>query len=95
MRKVTRDWPQTIAEFKASGLSKRAFCADKGISNASLNYWLNPTRLQNAGTPPANPKFIKLDVLSDLARRVSEARDVELVVELPMGVILRFRGVQR
>lgn len=95
MRKVTRDWPQAIAEFKASGLSKRAFCAEKGISIASLNYWLNPARLQGAGRPPSTPKFIEFDVLSEVARRASEGHDAELVVELPMGVILRFRGVRR
>ena len=95
MRKVTRDWSQVIAEFNASGLSKRAFCAEKGISIGSLDYWLRPGRQRVGNASPASPKFIELDVLSDVARRVTEGGDAELMVELPMGVILRFRGVQR
>lgn len=38
MRKAIKDWPQIIAEFKTSGLSKRPFCAEKGISIGSLDY---------------------------------------------------------
>jgi hypothetical protein len=34
-------------------------------------------------------------VLSNVARRVREGREGDLVVELPLGVILRFHGVRK
>ena len=42
-------WEQICREFRESGMTRVAFCKERGIALSSLGYWLNPARGTSAG----------------------------------------------
>ena len=42
-------WEQICREFRESGMTRVAFCEERGIALSSLGYWLNPARGISAG----------------------------------------------
>lgn len=44
-----QEWAMLIRECSASGLTKREFCQQRGISEKSFYYWLKKLRLQMVG----------------------------------------------
>lgn len=95
MRKSTRNWSAILEDLKTSGQSQRAFCSDRGIAISTLTYKLRAAKSQASGGDRPKPRFVQLDALTDATTGVHEERDADLVVELPMGVVLRFKGVHR
>jgi len=97
MRRPALNWPAVLRDFRDSGLSRKAFCDQTGVSLASLGYWLKKERSPvTDDSRMVESTFVELD-LSPLAPTVARADDRpdELVVELPMGVVLRFKGSSR
>lgn len=82
-RRVDRDqfWRETITTWRSSGQTVTAFCAARGLAEATFYVkrralaGLDPTR----SAPPANPTFAAVRVIPDPT--------VEVLV--PGGVILR------
>ena len=58
-------WAMLIQECNNSGLTKRAFCQQRGISEKSFYYWLRKLRSHMAEA--ARPQLVPLDapVISD------------------------------
>ena len=52
-------WAMLIQECNNSGLTKREFCQQRGISEKSFYYWLRKLRSQMAET--AGPRLVQLD----------------------------------
>ena len=52
-------WAMFIQECNNSGLSKREFCRQRGISEKSFYYWLRKLRSQMAEA--AGPQLVQLD----------------------------------
>ena len=52
-------WAMLIQECNNSGLSKREFCRQRGISEKSFYYWLRKLRSQMAEA--AGPQLVQLD----------------------------------
>ena len=52
-------WAMLIQECNNSGLTKREFCQQRGISEKSYYYWLRKLRSQMAET--AVPQLVQLD----------------------------------
>ena len=52
-------WAMLIQECNNSGLTKRAFCQQRGISEKSFYYWLRKLRSQMAET--AVPQLVQLE----------------------------------
>ena len=52
-------WAMLIQECNNSGLTKREFCQQRGISEKSFNYWLRKLRSQMAEV--TNPQIVQLD----------------------------------
>lgn len=78
-----QNWAMVIRECNASGLSNRAFCAQRGISEKSYYYWLRKLRGQMAEA--AAPQLVQLEpnsVQEDLLQ--IQYRGAEL--KLPAGV---------
>lgn len=95
MRHSTVDWPAILDRFNESGVSQTLFCEQNGISLSSFNYWMKKRRDgggQNGKV--AEPRFVELEFTSSSTKRLDAGKD-DLVVELPLGVVLRFRGVGR
>ena len=54
-----REWAMLIQECSASGLTKREFCRQRGISEKSFYYWLKKLRTQMVGA--AAPQLVQLE----------------------------------
>ena len=76
-------WAMLIQECNNSGLTKRAFCQQRGISEKSFYYWLRKLRSHMAEA--AGPQLIPLDapVISDDMLQI-QYRGAEL--KLPASV---------
>ena len=76
-------WAMLIQECNNSGLTKRAFCQQRGISEKSFYYWLRKLRSQMAEA--AGPQLVQLDprVVSNDMLQI-QYRGAEL--KLPTGV---------
>ena len=76
-------WAMLIQECNNSGLTKREFCQQRGISEKSFYYWLRKLRSQMAEA--AGPQLVQLDsvpVAGDMLQ--IQYRGAEL--KLPAGV---------
>ena len=76
-------WARLIQECNNSGLTKREFCQQRGISEKSFYYWLRKLRSQMAEA--AGPQLVQLDpaaVPDDMLQ--IQYRGAEL--KLPAGV---------
>ena len=76
-------WARLIQECNNSGLTKREFCQQRGISEKSFYYWLRKLRSQMAEV--AGPQLVQLDsapVADDMLQ--IQYRGAEL--KLPSGV---------
>ena len=56
-----QEWAMLIQECSASGLTKREFCQQRGISEKSFYYWLKKLRTQVVGA--AAPQLVQLESL--------------------------------
>jgi hypothetical protein len=54
-----QEWQERVAQWRASGLSQRAFALEHGFSQKQISYWAR--RL--AGSPPS-PGFVPVRVTS-------------------------------
>ena len=76
-------WAMLIQECNNSGLTKRAFCQQRGISEKSFYYWLRKLRSQMAEA--AGPQLVPLDPVSVPEDMLQiQYRGAEL--KLPSGV---------
>jgi transposase-like protein len=73
-----RFWREAVAGHKTSGLSVRAFCVDRGLSEPSFYAWRREfTRRDRSMTPAAT--FVPVQVVADSI----------VEVMLPSGVVVR------
>lgn len=76
-------WAMLIQECNNSGLTKREFCQQRGISEKSFYYWLR--KLRNHMAEAAGPQLVQIDpvhVQNDMLQ--IQYRGAEL--KLPSGV---------
>ena len=57
-----QQWAMLIQECSSSGLTKREFCQQRGISEKSFYYWLRKMRSQAAEA--VAPKLVQLEPIS-------------------------------
>ena len=74
-------WAMLIQECNNSGLTKREFCQQRGISEKSFYYWLRKLRSHVAEV--AVPQLVQLDPAPDDMLQI-QYRGAEL--KLPVGV---------
>ena len=76
-------WAMLIQECNNSGLTKREFCQQRGISEKSFYYWLRKLRSQMADA--AGPQLVQLEpaVIADDMLQI-QYRGADL--KLPSGV---------
>ena len=76
-------WMQFIRECKASGMTNREFCQQRGISEKSYYYWLR--KLRKRAVEAATPQLVPLESAAAQATGMRiEFRGAQLV--LPDGV---------
>ena len=78
-----QNWAILIQECNNSGLTKREFCQQRGISEKSFYYWLR--KLRSHMTEAASPQLVQLEppAISDDMLQI-QYRGAEL--KLPTGV---------
>lgn len=100
-RKTRPNWERVLAKFSRSGLTRKKFCEKEGLSYSGFSSFLS--RRKKSQNTPAVSGFVEVALPESLAvapqpdswvdvEPASPGRD-DLVVELPLGVTLRFRGV--
>lgn len=78
-----QEWAMLIQECNASGLTKREFCQQRGISEKSFYYWLRKLRTQMVGS--VAPQLVPLEKVSTVEDTLQiQYRGAEL--KLPAGV---------
>lgn len=78
------EWEQLVAAYEARAVSRRAFCAEAGVSATSLDYW----RRKFKGKSSGSGGFIEVSAPSSFdAGGTARHWDVEL--ELGEGMVLR------
>ena len=78
-----QEWAMLIQECNASGLTKREFCQQRGISEKSFYYWLRKLRMQIAES--ATPHLVQLEPVPAMEDTLQiQYRGAEL--KLPAGV---------
>jgi len=81
-RRSREDWMQLMAEYNASDLTQRQFCARQQLAYSTFCYW---RKRLSAHAAPATP-LIELSALP-----VYEPTDWRLELELGQGVVLRLK----
>lgn len=100
------DWAQLSKEWEDSGVSQRAFCEQRGLLHSRFCYKRSELLKSGDAVCRQNGRLSRPSVVDFLpvAVEVEEGRaktgrssspDPEIEVELPFGVVLRFRGVQQ
>lgn len=91
VRRSEEQWRKLFALFEESGLTREAFCKKNELSLATFDNWRRRVR---AAAAPA--RFVEVRLPQQNAPlQVEEPASLrgDLVVELPYGVVLRFRGL--
>lgn len=102
-------WAQLSSEWERSGLGQKAFCERRGVSYTAFCYHRSALRkrerlaaqrsVRTAEAAQFIPVTVEVEEPSPQPARpadiagVSPVPSAEVEVELPFGVVLRFRGV--
>lgn len=57
-------WEERITSFRASGLTRKAWCQEQQIPESQLHYWLGKFKRLSEGTPPTPDRWIGLEPAS-------------------------------
>jgi hypothetical protein len=91
-RRSAAQWRKIFDKFDRSGMTQEHFCQREGFARATFCRWQRKLKASSLATRPAT--FVEVCLASqsepDQAPRNEPAEEV--VVELPFGVVLRFRG---
>ena len=86
------DWAALSEQWTRSGLRQREFCRQHGVS---YNSFLKERRRHlQASTDVERPTSSFAQFIPVSIDPPAKPATPEIVVELPMGVIIRFRGLQ-
>ena len=91
-RQSTAQWRKIFDKFNRSGMTQESFCQGEGLSRSTFCRWQRKLEASSLATRP--PTFVEVCLPSQSEPdRVSLNEPAgEVVVELPFGVVLRFRG---
>ena len=78
-----QEWAMLIQECNASGLTKREFCQQRGISEKSFYYWLRKLRTQMVES--AAPQLVQLEPVP-AAEDILQIQYRGAELKLPAGV---------
>ena len=78
-----QQWAMLIQECRASGMSNKEFCIQRGVSEKSFYYWQK--KLRTKLLEAASPQLVQLEPVSERAELLQISyRGAEL--KLPVGV---------
>ncbi len=84
-------WRFAFEEFRASGLSVRAFCAREGLAEPSFYAWRRTLQKRDAEGPVAQQaELVPVSIVETIDSGVDRAPAPPLEVTTPGGLTLRF-----
>jgi len=83
-RRTAAEAAQLVAEYEASGLSKREFCRTHGLAISTLDAYRSGRRLGLAGRPAQPPRWVAVE-LNPTRRTDPDAAPSGLAVALSQG----------
>ena len=101
------DWARLAKEWERSKLTQKEFCERRGISYTAFISWRSLIRKRDREAARLFPKrtddsdgffpiTVEVESSSKLGgKKISPKGEPDLEVELPFGVILRFRGLAK
>lgn len=100
LTKSKRDWEQFSKDWERSGLTQKEFCKQRGLRLSDFSNkrsQLKKRKMELSGRSGKESDFWPVAVETQAIKPTSVASPVlpEIEVELPFGVLLRFRGVQQ
>jgi hypothetical protein len=86
-------------EWQESGLGKKAYCQQKGLTSSTFFYWIKKLVLQKETYPktslPASFTEVAFSAQADLAPAQNNTADLVLEIEYPSGARLKlYRQVE-
>jgi hypothetical protein len=85
-RKTSQAWRELIENWKASGLTQKAFCAQQSIAYSGFHYWFKKFR-EDKSLPTSGSGFVPVNVTSPGLER-NRISAIELV--MPDGRRINF-----
>ena len=92
MRTTGVNWAAVIQSQQESGLSQREYCERHKLALSTFTNRKTKLNKSNTAITLFKPHFIELDVPTPVR---SLPAPEEVVIELPYGVVMRFRGMAR
>ena len=86
-----QSWMEIIRECEESGLSNRAFCSQRGISEKTYYYWLRKVRA--AAATVIEPQLVRVDSPEMSMEQMFEIRYGSAELRLPEDVDLKALAV--
>lgn len=75
-------WNERIKDFRASGLSQKAWCEQEGFNAGQLGYWLR--KLQAATEAPNHSRWVNIEAIAPSGSGIS-LRIGNVVLEVERG----------
>lgn len=98
-RRSAAEWRRLDEQYQQSGLTIDAFCQQQGLAKSSFALWRRKLTAAQLMSSVQAGEFIEVNLGPRVTNHRPTAAETiqgigELVVELPFGVRLRFRGLQ-
>ena len=91
-RRSPAQWRSIFDKFDRSGVTQEHFCQREGLALATFSLWRRKLRASSLATIPATFVEVCLPSHAEPAQAPRDEPVQEVIVELPFGVVLKFRG---
>ena len=85
-RRTPAQWAELVQSYEASGQSQRAFCAEHGIGQSSLRYWMRRLEKQSAEAPVVVTQRARLVPVNLIEEHAPSAADSGVTILTGGGV---------
>jgi len=85
-RRTPEQWAALVQDFEASGQSQRAFCAEHGLGQSSLRYWMRRLEKRSVQAPVAMTQRARLVPLELIEEPTPLAADSGVTILAGGGV---------
>jgi hypothetical protein len=85
-------WAPVFQKFEESGLSQRKFCQQEKLDLSTFRKWLHLNNQRALIEAREKASFVPVQLGFEAAGQELVEQSMELVVTLPLGVTLHFRG---
>jgi len=88
-RRTRLEWARILSDYKASGLTQRKFCDERGVAYSSFCYWRKRLSQENGSSP-----LIELPMnlnIAEIPDSIGSTPDWRVELDLGHGITVRIR----